>query len=902
MKKTFRLSAIQRGLIAAGVCLAMATSTAQADRVTSYTRTDTGQVESIDGPRTDAPDINSFTYDASGNRRTATNALGHVTQYTHYDATGRLLRMVDPNGLVTSFTYHPRGWLLSRTLGDGSAARTTIFEYDATGNLAKLILPTGGHLEYRYDTANRRTEVIDSDGNRITYTYNPLGEITTESFYDVSGNLRRTLSRVFNSLNLLQRSLDANGHAITHAHDANGNRTISTDALSRENRFVFDALNRLVKQIDPLLGETRYTYDARDNLVSVVAPNGNVTSYEYNAFDDRVKEISPDRGNITYSYDDAGNLLTQTDARGVTVSHSYDALNRRSATVFPLSDENIAYTYDEGDNGKGRLTGIEDASGNTRYRYDEYGQLIEDTHTMDGRSYTLTHAYDDNGQLESIGYPSGGQLHYQRDALGGIIQVDWETASGTTSIIAENIAYEPFGPMKRLDFGNGLQLQRHYDANYRLVSQSVGSLISDSYAYDLVGNVTRWTDVLSSSRNQSFSYDDLDRLHDANGPWGQWIFSHDLVGNRSLLEQGTLSVHYDYEVESNRLINIDPPAQSYRYDEAGNLLSDGQRAFTYNQAGRMASASDGTTSARYRYNARGERVSKSVDGLTTYFRYSIEGQLLGEYRPDGTPVREYAYLDGQPLALMDAATNSVAFYHNDHLGTPRILTDGNAAVVWEATRLPFGETWITKEDVVNPIRFPGQYFDEETGLHYNYFRDYDPSTGRYIQSDPIGLAGGLNTYVYVGSNPLNYMDLLGLHHGPKHGQMGHGAVGDGRGAATVGFGGAFQYGPGGAARSETFGLDRNGRFCFVTTICWRFGTPSAFAGCGPAFTLSDNNFREGTNKSEGYYAEGGDLLGGSISYSRSQDGNGAAGGFGGPAFGVPTVGKEWCETKTRCLN
>jgi RHS repeat-associated protein len=114
-----------------------------------------------------------------------------------------------------------------------------------------------------------------------------------------------------------------------------------------------------------------------------------------------------------------------------------------------------------------------------------------------------------------------------------------------------------------------------------------------------------------------------------------------------------------------------------------------------------------------------------------------------------------------------ATAAEIYYYHNDHLGTPQVMTDENADIVWKADYTPFGKADVVVETITNNIRFPGQYFDEETGLHYNYFRDYDPELGRYIQSDPIGLAGGINTYGYVGGNPLSNIDPLGLAYSPQ---------------------------------------------------------------------------------------------------------------------------------------
>jgi len=127
-------------------------------------------------------------------------------------------------------------------------------------------------------------------------------------------------------------------------------------------------------------------------------------------------------------------------------------------------------------------------------------------------------------------------------------------------------------------------------------------------------------------------------------------------------------------------------------------------------------------------------------------------------------IAEYIYLGDQPLAMITkpAETEIVSYFHNDHLGTPLILTNDNQTIVWKAAYTPFGGADISVQTVENPFRLPGQYYDPETGLHYNYFRYYDPTTGRYITPDPIGLEGGINLFLYVGANPLMWIDPLGL--------------------------------------------------------------------------------------------------------------------------------------------
>jgi RHS repeat-associated protein len=170
--------------------------------------------------------------------------------------------------------------------------------------------------------------------------------------------------------------------------------------------------------------------------------------------------------------------------------------------------------------------------------------------------------------------------------------------------------------------------------------------------------------------------------------------------------------------------------------------------------------------AAYTYNALGQRITKTVGGVTTIFQHDMDGKLIAELNASGQPVRQHIHVNGEPIAQVSTntanGTFAVQYVHTDHLGTPTLLTDQGKAIVADIEATPFGETYVDYATVVHNQRFPGQYKDEETGLHYNHHRDYDPTLGRYIQSDPIGLDGGLNTYIYVGGNPLMYADPYGL--------------------------------------------------------------------------------------------------------------------------------------------
>ncbi len=169
------------------------------------------------------------------------------------------------------------------------------------------------------------------------------------------------------------------------------------------------------------------------------------------------------------------------------------------------------------------------------------------------------------------------------------------------------------------------------------------------------------------------------------------------------------------------------------------------------------------TLGEYTYNGLGQRIIKTAGGVTTIFLYDFDGNIIAETDQTGSISKEYLYKGSSRLAMVDVLTGKMYYYGNDKLGTPQIMTDTTNTVVWEADYKPFGEAEVNpNSSVVNNFRFQGQYYDAETGMHYNWNRYYDPGTGRYTTADPIGLYGGINLFVYAGGNPINYTDSKGL--------------------------------------------------------------------------------------------------------------------------------------------
>ncbi len=768
----------------------------QCERITVYTYYPPGhvnehRVHQIDGPRTDVNDITTFEYDSAGNQIRMINALGHQTEITEHDNHGNPLRIIDPNGVITALQYDARQRLIQRTHAAGTTeAATTQFDYAPNGLLERVTDPIGVSLHYHYDAAQRLTAIEDALGNRITYTLDNAGNRTQTDTRDPQGTLTQTQTAIYTSLSRLSQQLGADNQTTSYQYDHNGNRTQITDPKQQTTIQTYDPLNRLVEQLDPADGITRYDYNAADQLIRVEDPNTLDTEYHYNGFDELIYQNSPDTGEMHYQYDQAGNLIEQTDARGVTVNYRYDALNRLIRIDYPDTpggiDEDVHYTYDQTDPdssgqvnyGIGRLTRIQEASGQTQYHYGRRGNRItadKIIHTDPGGtatiSLTIHYAYDSADRLTQITYPSGRTINYQHNAAGQINQVS-TTQNGQTQILADQITYRPFGPLQQATLGNGLMLNYHYDMDARLNQQTTVGIHEQTYAYDLNSNIEQITRPTNPGQNQTLNYDTLDRLIQADSPAANHSYSYGPTGNRLSKTDNGQTNTYSYIQGSHQLESVSgTQPQNYQYDAAGNPTQRNNDTFTYNPAGRLARIETADQTIEYQYNAQGQRTLKYItegsDTQATLYVYNLEGLLIAELNNTGETQVEYAYLNSQPLAQINATNAEIFYYHNDHLGTPQKLTNSQGTIVWEATYSPFGQATVNEDPdndgnpVTQNIRFPGQYYDQETGLHYNWFRYYDPEVGRYITSDPIGLEGGLSTYSYVDGNPINRTDETG---------------------------------------------------------------------------------------------------------------------------------------------
>lgn len=567
------------------------------------------------------------------------------------------------------------------------------------------------------------------------------------------------------------------GSATTLQYDAAGQVTQITSDGGRTKQLQWDGVGRLSSETSAgsIIG---YAYNGQDAVTQVTDPRNLLTNYDRNGFGESRGLSSPDSANSSYVYDLNGNLTSRVNAAGQTESYVYDAANRitsKSISHPSLGTRTFAFTYGANATPEaGQVTVISTSGLVLRFSHNLLGQTTTAGQTFTGTSSTnlsTRYGYSDNGSLTDITYPSGRVVSYTLDSSSRIVGL----SSSDTSLLSA-ITYSPLGALAGWTFGNNQIVTRAYDTNGRITSVSMPSG-DRQYIYDADDRITGINDLFLG--NATYEYDDLDRVTNANTAKGTWSYQYDANGNRINMMGSASNATVSIDTRSNRLLSTSgEPSRLYTYTTDGQPRTINKKpavsacsnyGLSYQADGQL-SASSATQPAVY--SPDGLRLQKltapCAGNVTTNFVYDLAGHILGEYDAKGAVIQETVWLGDIPVAVFKPSVAATPFYvFADNLGSPRAITNANAQLVWQWDGEPFGASAANSNpsglgNFVYNLRFPGQYLDVETGYHHNGWREYDPALGRYLQTDPIGLAGGINTYAYANGNPLSFADPAGL--------------------------------------------------------------------------------------------------------------------------------------------
>jgi RHS repeat-associated protein len=789
------------------------------ERKVEYTYDQFGQMltKTLVGDLHTETSVTKYFYDGFGNKNKNVNAEGHEVQFTSFDSMGNALLKIDQDGKTWLRTYDKLGNIISEI---NPVSEEVQYIYDKTNNLLKSINPDLTFIEYQYNGLNKKVKFINELKAEKVYIYDQTGKIINEkdelgrefkTFFDSIGrlsyeedglgNTTRYIypisltsgkpanifkpiiiefpsysqlidydlrGRVIKLTNTFTENNIQHSTFVETSYDPKGNVLQVNEGQGRTKKSFYDELDRVIRKVDSDIEETKFEFDLRDNLLKLTNGINQNYSFTYDKLNRKTSDIKPLGQVIQYSYDSKDNLISIIDSKNQKTINTYNEANRKiKSEIFTSSnilDKTFLFEY----NSRGSLVKYTDNVTEGIYTYDDSQQKLSETiqngsnsfahsytYNLDGAKSTFTgidnikyqYYYNNIGMINNIVIPNEGNINYQ--------SFDWKRPT-------------------KISYPGNIVTDKSYDGLQRIKTISVKNstdelMMNHQLTYSETGNISTKNTL---SGNTQYEYDNLNRLTSVDYPnLEDEQFTYDSIGNR-LISSSTSNEQWTYNENSEIQDSVN---HLYSFDENGNIIerkndqNQVEKSYIYNTQNRLVEIrnSDNSLLVSYYYDPFGSRLSKTVINpdqtqSITYFIYNDEG-LSAEVT--NSQISTYLYNPQNSWMTSPIAkklNNKYYYYQNDHIGTPQIIHDNEGNVVYRVEFKAFGEKVVSINSINDPLAFPGQYQDDETDTLYNFHRDYDPSVGRYIQADPIGLFGGVNNYLYANGNPIQFVDLFGL--------------------------------------------------------------------------------------------------------------------------------------------
>lgn len=684
------------------------------------------------------------------------NALGHCMSQEWTYGLGEPTSRTDANGISTTTTYDLFGRVTSRARSDGNWVTLSYLNW---GDPASQRI----HQAVSDGTADGLVSDQYQDGLGRIWKVSREGGISQETLFSDTSTRAWMVSEphfAWETPVYTTYAYDYAGRRVRETHPDQSSSTISygigyaftSDELEHwklERRDAFGRITQVVQRATSAYSLIDYTYDGVGNIIKTVDGAGNTNTAWFDSLGRARSQCDVDRGCSAMSYDAAGRITSRTNGNGQTLTWAYDSVGRMIAKNYPDGSQ-VVWTYDEAGHGAGvgRITSVSDPSGSESLTYAPNGLPSSTTKCIQGLCKNLSTTYDLMDRARGMTFGDGETISYEYDSIGNLVSVPGYLSSAS---------YNSRGQMLQATYANGTSESFSYDGNRDWLNTAQvdgpqGPLYQANYTYDLAANVKTWTSSIDSAINFAYSYDEINRLVSVTGAANE-SFSYDTIGNMTSQN----GAPYAYGDSSHVHAVTSARGSTYSYDRGGNMLTRDNTSFAWNADDMLGTISTPSSTLQLSYDSNGQRVYKSsASGETRYFGKQFE------IAPNQV---ETNFIYAGPRLIAKNSGNGKFWFHQDHLGSVRLLTNVNGEVADRFAFTAYGTSASLQVSEPNARSFTGHELDAETGLTYMGSRYYDSQLGRFISADSIVPATynpqAFNRYSYCYNSPISNIDPTG---------------------------------------------------------------------------------------------------------------------------------------------